>query len=83
VVDIISSFRTIFSTCDMYDQPGSTGFRALFESALRTYEQTTGIRLAEHPLAVISELPLRRVLLLPLWKTKYRPSMNSEERIAS
>jgi hypothetical protein len=36
----------------MYDQSGSTGFRALFESALQTYEQTTGIRLAEHPLAV-------------------------------
>ena len=33
----------------MYDQ---SGFRALFESALQTYQQTTGIKLAEHPLAV-------------------------------
>ena len=36
----------------MADQPGSTRFRAPFESALRAYRKTTGITLADHPLAV-------------------------------
>ncbi len=36
----------------MSDQSGSTHFRTLFESALQAYEKATGIRLAEHPLAV-------------------------------
>ncbi len=31
---------------------GSTHFRALFESALQTYEKKTGITLDKHPLAV-------------------------------
>ena len=40
-----------FPTCAMDDQSRSTRFRALFDSALRAYEEKTGIMLAEHPLA--------------------------------
>ena len=36
----------------MADHSGSTRFRARFESALQAYKQTTGVTLAEHPLAV-------------------------------
>jgi hypothetical protein len=36
----------------MSEQSGSYCFRALFESALQSYEKTTGITLAELPLAV-------------------------------
>ena len=36
----------------MNDQRGSTHFRTLFDSALQAYEKVTGIRLADHPLAV-------------------------------
>ena len=36
----------------MSDNPRSTRFLSLFESALRGYEKTTGITLAEHPLAI-------------------------------
>jgi hypothetical protein len=36
----------------MDDQLGSTRFRALFESALQTYEKQTGITLAKHSLAI-------------------------------
>ena len=35
----------------MSDQSGSSHFQALFEAALKDYEQQTGIELAEHPLA--------------------------------
>jgi fungal STAND N-terminal Goodbye domain len=33
-------------------QSGYARFQALFESALQAYEETTGIALAQHPLAV-------------------------------
>jgi len=36
----------------MADQPGSSRFRARFESALQAYHKTTGVTLADHPLAV-------------------------------
>src|SRR5579863_3872160 len=36
----------------MADQSGSARFQALYESALRAHEATTGIILAKHPLAV-------------------------------
>ena len=36
----------------MADQSGSIRCRALFESALRTYEKKTGITLVEHPLSI-------------------------------
>ena len=36
----------------MSDPSGSTHLRTLFESALQAYEKVTGIRLADHPLAV-------------------------------
>jgi hypothetical protein len=36
----------------MADQSQSACFRDRFESVLQTYQQTTGITLAEHPLAV-------------------------------
>ena len=36
----------------MVDQSGSTGFLALYESALQAYENNAGIALAEHPLAL-------------------------------
>jgi|SRR6266850_2063230 len=36
----------------MADQSGSAHFRAIFESALLTYEKKAGVTLAEHPLAV-------------------------------
>ena len=36
----------------MGDQSRSTRFRALFDSALRAYEEKTGITLAEHSLAM-------------------------------
>jgi hypothetical protein len=36
----------------MSDQPGSTRFQALFESALKAYEKNTGVTLAEHPLSL-------------------------------
>jgi len=35
----------------MTDQPGSSRFGLLFETALQDYEKKTGIVLAEHPLA--------------------------------
>lgn len=35
----------------MSDLPGSLRLRALFEAALRNYQQQTGITLADHPLA--------------------------------
>jgi hypothetical protein len=35
----------------MADQPGSPRFQPLFESALQAYEKTTGVTLAQHPLA--------------------------------
>lgn len=35
----------------MSDRPGSSRLQALFETALRNYQQETGITLAEHPLA--------------------------------
>jgi len=41
-----------FPTLDMAGQSGSTRFRARFDSALQTYQQTTGMKLAGHPLAV-------------------------------
>ena len=37
--------------CDMSDQSGSYPFQVLFESALKDYENKTGISLANHPLA--------------------------------
>jgi hypothetical protein len=36
----------------MSDQSGPTILRARFESALKAYQTTTGVTLAEHPLAV-------------------------------
>jgi hypothetical protein len=39
-------------TFDMADQSYSTRFRARFDSVLHTYQQTTGMILAGHPLAV-------------------------------
>jgi hypothetical protein len=36
----------------MANPPGSIRFRALFESALQTYEKKVGVKLAEHPLAI-------------------------------
>jgi hypothetical protein len=36
----------------MNNQSGSARFRVRFESALQTYQQTTGLPLPEHPLAV-------------------------------
>ena len=36
----------------MGDQSGSIRYRALFESALKTYEKETGITLVDHPLSV-------------------------------
>lgn len=36
----------------MDDQQGFSRFRARFESALRAYHKTTGVILANHPLAV-------------------------------
>jgi hypothetical protein len=41
-----------FSFCDMGDQLGSTHCRVLFGSALQAYENDTGVKLAEHRLAV-------------------------------
>ena len=37
--------------CDMSDQSGSYPFQVLFESALKDYENKTGISLANHPFA--------------------------------
>jgi hypothetical protein len=39
------------SSLTMADHSGYCRFRALFESALQSYEKKTGITLAEHPLA--------------------------------
>ena len=36
----------------MGNQPASTRFRARFESALHAYQETTGVILVEHPLAM-------------------------------
>ena len=36
----------------MGDQPGSVRYRSIFESALKAYENKTGITLVEHPLSV-------------------------------
>ena len=36
----------------MADLPGSTHYRARFESALQAYEGKTGVALAQHPLAL-------------------------------
>ena len=42
---------TSFVACNMSDQLQSSRIEALFESALRDYENKTGIPLAKHPLA--------------------------------
>jgi hypothetical protein len=42
----------LFSFYDMGDQLGSTHCRVLFGSALQAYETDTGLKLAEHPLAM-------------------------------
>jgi len=42
-----------FPTRDMAYQPESARFQALFEPALQAYEKTTGVSLAQHPLAII------------------------------
>jgi len=47
----------LFPTRDMADQSRSTSFRARFDSALQTYQQTTGETLAEHPLTVQLQNP--------------------------
>jgi hypothetical protein len=36
----------------MAGQSGSARFEALFESALQNYQKTTGVALAQHPLAI-------------------------------
>jgi hypothetical protein len=36
----------------MADRSGSTGFLALYRSALQAYEKNAGVTLAEHPLAL-------------------------------
>jgi hypothetical protein len=36
----------------MADHPGPLRFRALFESALRSYEEKTGVKLVHHKLAL-------------------------------
>jgi hypothetical protein len=36
----------------MVDQSGSAHFQAVFNSALETYEKKTGVKLAQHPLAM-------------------------------
>jgi hypothetical protein len=41
-----------FPTCEMADQLGSAPFQPLFQSALEDYGKNTGVRLAQHPLAV-------------------------------
>jgi len=41
-----------FFVCPMGDQSESSRYRAIFESALKTYEKKTGISLVEHPLSV-------------------------------
>ena len=41
-----------FSARDMADQSGSSGFLALYGSALRAYEKNAGVAFAEHPLAL-------------------------------
>jgi hypothetical protein len=47
------SFRHhFFATHRMADQSTSARFHALFQSALQAYEKKTGIKLAEHPLAL-------------------------------
>ena len=43
--------RFFFPVSDMSDQPGSSRLRALFKVALRDYEATTNLTLANHPLA--------------------------------
>jgi hypothetical protein len=40
------------STLEMASQSGSARFQALLESALQAYQKKTGIKLAEHPLAL-------------------------------
>ena len=41
----------------MADQSRFTSFRARFDSALQTYQQTTGVTLAEHPLTAQLQNP--------------------------
>jgi len=36
----------------MADHSGSPRFRALFQSALQSYEEKAGVKLADHPLAL-------------------------------
>jgi len=43
--------RFFFPVSDMSDQSGSSRLRALFKVALRDYEVTTNLTLANHPLA--------------------------------
>src|SRR3984893_13954893 len=48
---------SLYSTRDMTDQSRFTSFRARFDSALQSYQQTTGVTLAEHPLTVQLQNP--------------------------
>jgi hypothetical protein len=47
-----ATFLLYSTSCDMANQSGSSRFKARFESALQSYQQTTGLTLAEHPLTV-------------------------------
>jgi hypothetical protein len=47
-----ATFLPYSTSRDMANQSESTRFKVRFESALQTYQQTTGLTLAEHPLAV-------------------------------
>ena len=43
---------SFFLIREMVDQSGSTHFQAVFNSALEAYEKKTGVKLAQHPLAM-------------------------------
>ena len=50
--ELLSQTLNFFAIRNMPDQSESTHFQALLESALHAYEQKTGIKLAQQPLAV-------------------------------
>jgi hypothetical protein len=67
----------------MAHQSGSIRFRARFESALQTYQETTGITLAEHPLTLqLQNLrPIEFITAILIYEARVSESRLGSDRI--
>ena len=63
----------------MADHPASTLFSARFESALKAYQHTTGVTLAEHPLTVQFQNPHSAESIVTVLKCEARVPSDLQE----